>query len=428
MFLHLLALPRVFSPTPLRADSDTAVMLDAIRQAGGLVGVGRWFVGDWLLENGFYRPITSLSLTLDYALYGETAWGYRLTNWLLIGAIVAGTYLLVRLYASRLPSAPFELPEANLLAWLTALALSLQFLGYTQPLVHWSAWWGVGAVLLGVALWNRRVARGASRQDWLWIGLAVGALFWGFERLMDTQYTRLIEWVPSRTALLATALGVWSLYALMQGAEQRRWGWLLTGGGLYLLALGAYEQPVMLVLVVGLLAFGWRAHWQGWGWKVVGIAFSAVVLIAVLRVSLVTTEPTTYQRQQLRSSLSGPIVNIFTELVPPTEQWHYWRVVLPTPEVWLFREPWDRLTALVLYGGVLVAFWQWRGLLGGAWLWHALTFLPMVFLHYFEHYMCLPQVGKTMFDSGLILWGAGIWGKLGHKSAPAPCQSRQNLL
>jgi hypothetical protein len=55
-------------------------MLDAVKQHGTL----RWLFGDWLLENGFYRPISSLSIALDYALYGEAGWGFRLTNWLLM--------------------------------------------------------------------------------------------------------------------------------------------------------------------------------------------------------------------------------------------------------------------------------------------------------------------------------------------------------
>jgi hypothetical protein len=53
--LHLLALPQVFQDIPLHADSDTAVMLDAVQRYGAL----RWLVGDWLLENGFYRPVSS---------------------------------------------------------------------------------------------------------------------------------------------------------------------------------------------------------------------------------------------------------------------------------------------------------------------------------------------------------------------------------
>ncbi len=44
-------------------------MLDAVKQHGAL----RWLFGDWLLENGFYRPVSSLSIALDYALYGEAA-------------------------------------------------------------------------------------------------------------------------------------------------------------------------------------------------------------------------------------------------------------------------------------------------------------------------------------------------------------------
>jgi hypothetical protein len=121
--LHLLVLPQVFVAVPLRADSDTAVMLDAMRASGGLSGAGRWFVGDWFLENGFYRPITCLSLVLDYTLYGERAWGYRFTNWLLMVATALGLMGAVRAFCPsdrfssrrrpRQPQRPHVQPPAN---------------------------------------------------------------------------------------------------------------------------------------------------------------------------------------------------------------------------------------------------------------------------------------------------------------------------
>jgi hypothetical protein len=87
-------------------------------------------------------------------------------------------------------------------------------------------------------------------------------------------------------------------------------------------------------------------------------------------------------------------------------QWQYWRAVGAQLEVLLVdKTGWDHLVGTLLYLGVLAAVLRWRGLLGGAWLWHALAFLPMAFLHFFEHYMYLPQLGKTLFDVGLIAWG-----------------------
>lgn len=382
-------------------------MLDAVRQRGAL----RWLASDWLLENGFYRPISSLSVGLDYALYGESGWGFRLTNWLLMVLTALGVWALVRLYARLVES-----PYADWLALGVGVAFSVQQMGFTSGLARWSAWWFVGAAVLAVWAWHARLRQAtgtrtllASARDFrlsVPMVLAVGALFWGFDRLLTTEYTRLITWVPSRTALLGTLFGVWAMYALLRGAAQRRWGWLALGGGLYLLALGSYEQPITLVAMLGALAFGRRHEWGIWGGRAFAVAALCGVLVFALRFALIPAEPTTYQRQQLRSSLFGPVMGYLTELVPPIGQWQYWSSVGTHFEVLLVdKTGWDNLVGTLLYWGVLVAVVRWRGLLGGAWLWHALTFLPMAFLHFFEHYMYLPQVGKTLFDVGLIAWG-----------------------
>jgi hypothetical protein len=97
--------------------------------------------------------------------------------------------------------------------------------------------------------------------------LAVGAMLWGFHRLMGTEYERLISWVPSRTALLMTALSIWSLYCLLIGLRSRRWDCLLLAVLLYLLALGAYEQAITLLplLAGAYLLAAWDIGQDGLG-------------------------------------------------------------------------------------------------------------------------------------------------------------------
>jgi hypothetical protein len=384
---------------------------------------------------------------LDYAVYGEAGWGFRLTNWLLTALTALGAWTLVRAYA-RLVGNPY----AEWLALGVGVALSLQQTGLTSGVAKWSAWWFVAAVVLLV--WATKtvlppslrfpplregnpvgegssplregnpVGEGSSPlregnpvgavppagrgnlQEGVQTILALGALFWGVDRLLATEYARLITWVPSRTALLGTAFSVWAMYALLRGATGRRWGWLALGGALYLLALGSYEQPITLVAVVSALAFWRRRDWGGWSARAFAVAAVCAVLVVALRFALIPAEPSTYQQQQLRSSLSGPVFTYLTELLPPVGQWQYWRAVGLQLEVLLVdKAGWDHLLGALLYLGVLVAVWRWRGLLGGAWLWHALAFSPMAFLHFFEHYMYLPQLGKTLFDVGLIAWG-----------------------
>lgn len=403
-------------------------MLDAVRDTGGLIGAWRWFLGDWLLENGFYRPISSCSIALDYTLYEEAAWGFRLTNWLLMILTALGAFFLVRAYARLV-----QYPSPDWLALGVATAISLQQTGLIAQLGGWSAWWFVAAATLLTGsrngLWFPRFFqkdKKSSQPDqspnivelepptvtnhrWVALLIAVGALFWGFDRLMETHYMRLILWVPSRTALLGTAFSVWAVYWLLQGVSTRCGRWFGLGGVFYLLALGSYEQPITLVPIVGALALWRRREWGAWGWKACGTVALASMLILALRVSLLPTEPTRYQQQQLRSSLTGPISTYLTELIPPAGQWQYWASIGVNLEVLLVdKRGWDNLVGALLYLGVLGAIGRNRALLGGAFVWHALTFLPMAFLHFFEHYMYLPQLGKTLFDVGLIASGAQI--------------------
>lgn len=403
-------------------------MLDAVRDTGGLIGAWRWFLGDWLLENGFYRPISSCSIALDYTLYEEAAWGFRLTNWLLMILTALGAFFLVRAYARLV-----QYPSPDWLALGVATAISLQQTGLIAKLGNWSAWWFVTAAALLIGFRHGlRIPRFAQKDKnpsqpdqlphtvepepptvtnrrWVALLIAVGALFWGFDRLMETHYMRLILWVPSRTALLGTAFSVWAVYWLLQGVSTRCGRWFGLGGVFYLLALGSYEQPITLVPIVGALALWRRREWGAWGWKACGTVALASMLILALRVSLLPTEPTRYQQQQLRSSLTGPISTYLTELIPPAGQWQYWASIGVNLEVLLVdKRGWDNLVGALLYLGVLGAIGRNRALLGGAFVWHALTFLPMAFLHFFEHYMYLPQLGKTLFDVGLIASGAQI--------------------
>jgi hypothetical protein len=459
--LHQLVLPHVFVAVPLRADSDTAVMLDAIRASGGLSGAWRWFVGDWFLENGFYRPITCLSLVLDYTLYGERAWGYRLTNWLLMVVTALGLMWAVRAFARQI-----GFPFADALASLSALMFSLQQTGLTSLFRGWSDWWFVVGLLLVVLLvyfaplptspvnggetqtpspstgragvgaapspragragvgaedTQKLSCKGLPTKAWLWrLALAAGAMLWGFHRLMGTEYERLIGWVPSRTALLMTALSLWSLYCLLIGLQHRRWGCLLLALLLYLLALGAYEQAITLLpLLLGLILYQ-RGTSGRMGWVAGAGVLGATALIVGLRLMLIPLELSRYQHQQLRSSLSGPLWDYFSELIPPVRDWHYWQVALPEPSLWLFKEPWDHLVMLMAYAGVLVAFYrQWR-LFGSLLLWQAITFLPMTFLHQFEHYHYLPQLGETTLDVALLLTAITIITERERSTAPPP--------
>jgi hypothetical protein len=59
---------------------DTRVILQRLQQPHS---VWAWFVGDWVLGNGFYRPLPSVLYQMDYWLWGDDLLRWKWTNGLL---------------------------------------------------------------------------------------------------------------------------------------------------------------------------------------------------------------------------------------------------------------------------------------------------------------------------------------------------------
>jgi len=407
LFANLPGLVQVVANAPLRTDTDTAAMLNAMRDTGGIAGWWRWFTGDWFLHNGFYRPTTCLSLLLDYTLYGETGWGYRLTNWLLALLTALGSYGLLRGFAHRWLSPPLtEERHAQAFALAGAVILSLQQTNALHSVQRLSVWWWILVWLLvtgyphSLPAWKSRL-----RAHWWQIGLGIGAFFWGWDRLVHSDFERLIVWVPSRTALLATCLTVWSLRSFLHWGETGRTRYLLAAGLLDAGACGAYEQPLTAVPLVIVLAFAVRREWRWRAWVAPGIVVAIALASVALRLTLLPPTISGYQQQQLRSSPTLATRHLLQTLVPVLTHYQYWKTTGFDPYLFFFKDAWDTLAADLAFVGVLVAFWRWRRWFGWWLLWQGVTYLPMSFLHPFEHYYYLPQVGQNAVDLALVAWG-----------------------
>jgi hypothetical protein len=87
------------APGPgLLEDTDTATLLRVVQERNSPLS---WFLGDWPLENHFYRPVSTLLFEADRAMYGKDAAGYGTTNALLAMACVAALFWFVRELTDR---------------------------------------------------------------------------------------------------------------------------------------------------------------------------------------------------------------------------------------------------------------------------------------------------------------------------------------
>ncbi|MCS6830222.1 MAG: hypothetical protein NZ749_06205 [bacterium] len=407
---NLPGLRQVVANAPLRSDTDTAAMLDAMRETGGLAGWWQWLTGDWFLHNGFYRPTTCLSLLIDYTLYDESGWGYRLTNWLLAVLTAMGFYLILHWLARRWLSHLFvEEWQFGLFAVAGAVALSLQQTSALYPLRVISAWWVIGlyVVVVGTLLhvWRSETWQALLRKHGWQFWLAAGAFFWGWDRAVHSGFGRLIVWVPSRTALLATCLVVWSIWSLIRWGGSGRCRHLIASGLLYAAALGAYEQPLTIVPLAAVLAFAMRKEWGARAWAALGVFTTLAVAYLALRFALLPVALSGYQQQQLRSNPTLGVLHLLQTLLPVLIHFRYWMTVGFSPYLFFFEDAWHTLIADLAFLGVLAACWRSWQWFGWWLLWQGATYLPMSLLHPFEHYYYLPQLGQSAMDLALVAWG-----------------------
>lgn len=124
----------------------------------------------------------------------------------------------------------------------------------------------------------------------------------------------------------------------------------------------------------------------------------------LLRFTLLPAEVSGYQQQQLRSSPALAVWHFVQMLVPVLGHYQYWANNGLNLYLFFFKSAWDILITDLAFLGVLVAVWRSRRWFGWWLLWQGVTYLPMSFLHPFEHYYYLPQVGQNAVDVALMAW------------------------
>jgi hypothetical protein len=409
-------LNRASDPSMLR-DTDTKVLLHAIRVRQDPLS---WFTGDWPLENHFYRPVSTLFFELDNRLYGDNAAGYGLTNALLCVACVLLLFWLVR-----------ELTDSPLISGSCAVLFALWHFGGAWFLYQGLWYLTVLALLGGLFRHGFRIQAYAAAPLLL--------LFLQSEVLgVMPLYERMVAWLPGRTASVMTlfALPCLAAYAryerlgaqrrerppltpldppatrntVVAGASRRRnqIGWGLLSVVMLALALGSYEQAVMLpaALLGVALTMRFQRFEVRFGWQ--AVFWSVLFGYLALRHALVPSAPSGYQLQQFRDG-TGVYLSILDYVFPALTGVPGLLASLEAgPLILLTSGPYGHILS---FANNVTAFVQARRtfiLPLAGWALSSLTYLPMAWLNQFDHYHYLPMALRTILVVGL----AGIAGRL----------------
>lgn len=410
------------SPNLLR-DSDTAVLLNAIQERNNALS---WFVGDWPLENHFYRPVVTLLFEADHALFGSNASGYGRTNALLAAGCVLLTFFFVRSWTHN--------------GWQGSLAAIILCLWLVRRNVDFE----LPVALFGGLVWALSLIRQATLLSGL---LAFGGIWLIGEELqaLAPLRFRIVEWLPGRTASCMTVFALLSATWFVIGMRSRpskpqpasaidvpatkstaiattgsKPGVWIASAVCLLAALGSYEQAVVVpFLLIG--AWWWmrRTHNVGSAWLIPVACLAAYLAV---RLAWVPLEASGYQAQQYRSG-PGVAWSILDYLLPGLRSLnalHFysegWPHLLLTPG--FLQVLITGIVGTVLFVFLAVRYRQYSGF----WLWPAsvVAFLPMAWLKPFEHYHLLPMV----FRAGFLAWLIGVVGGwVASAISPRPIQA-----
>ncbi|MCW5937574.1 MAG: hypothetical protein KIT11_09745 [Fimbriimonadaceae bacterium] len=374
------------SPSLLQ-DSDTREILRVTSNRPPLY----WFLHDWPLENHFYRPVSTLTFELDRRIDPGTGEAFARTNAVSAAVAVFLVYLVTSLITTQRNVGLFATGVFTF--WLSPLDLSLL-----------QNWGGSLAVAVAIGL----IGRGTSLlKSFKWAG---ATLFVVLMTMPEANlYQGVVNWIPGRTASLATVMALGALAIVLTGARKESpvIVWSLLTFLCSLLALLCYEQAVAIPIVCAL----WISASKGTTLMKRGLVLGGLLSLAVYifaRLAFVPTAISTYQGQQLRS-VEGTVRNILDTLVPGfTESNRIAATLDLLPSLLLTGQWWISLAAMLAPFAGLALIAEQRGLkeAGAFYLAFVVTFLPVAFLKFFDHYYFMPLAFKAMFVAwfGLLLW------------------------
>ncbi len=422
----------IHSRSPLLLqDTDTHVLLARLQERHN---IWSWFSTDWPLQNHFYRPIAALSFSIDSSLWGNNAAGFGLSSATLCALCVLVVFWLAREWtdspgvcaASAMLFAIWHLPISiswDLIAWVLSGVIALIGIARHGPKV--SAY--LPAVLATMFLATELI--GIHRAEaplgfyggvMAWLPSRTATLMTLFCLCALASYVRFERLGATRIAPALSAIDLPATKSQSVGAIPRgTWLWFLLAIFFEGLALGSYEQAVMLPAILTLAALvlknSFKVRWQLLTvfWVVLGGYF-------LLRHAVLPSGPSTYQDQQMRTSLSS-FLSIADYVLPGFRYAPAWWSALGLGTVILLSSLfWSFPLQVAGNAFAYLRVFRSRRVAVGLWLASIGAFLPMAFLKPFPHYHYWAMSMRSIF---VMLLAGAIWKMAASAVSPLALQA-----
>ena len=400
----------------LLKDTDTAFLVMKLNQYHNPL---RWFTHDWPLENHFYRPVSTLFFELDNRLHQGDGNAFGLTNalicclatlclyWLLceikrsIPVAVAGTWI----FASwTLGNWFFGFWWPSLLAWIPwiALALIVARMIVTKKFLWNSLFVALGGFFIWGQLANSQINLSRDTMNWLPGRTATSMTIFALIALASyVRFERL--GAPSRTAPEPTPLDPPATRSSSQNEEPKNaWGWFLVSCLATALALGAYEQAVMIPALIFILGIWLRISGRQTRFAFQIVFWAILVGYILYRVQIIPVKPSGYQKQQFRDG-PGLWIDTFNYLFPGLFGLLTSFTALSSGIFILFTDTfWTPIFGFLANASAWVTVRKRFLLTLAALLMGFFAYLPMAFLKQFGHYHYFPAAMMTLFVISLF--------------------------
>jgi hypothetical protein len=403
----MLARPR---SNNLLLDTDTAYLLKKLTEVNN---PWHWFTHDWPLGNHFYRPISTILFEFDHRLHQSSGEGFGLTQAMICCLATLSLAWLVTEFTK-------SLGQGIVAAWIFALWSTNGWI--FRPNIDSLLLYAPPTLSIVVAIATIKFKKPLVSA----ITPCLGLLF--LPTLASSVSSKLagdtLFWLPGRTATSMTIFAFCSIAAYLRferlngertpeplptaldlpatrtssqaKSSSLSIGWFWYGISLtsMALALGCYEQAVMIPFVIIAAGFWLRRTGVQTRFSFQFPFWMILFAYTIARLQFVPIGPSGYQQQQFRSG-PGVVIDLLAYIIPPLfPTFNYLKAVFTD-----FTENYMILLDITIWA-VLLRFASYVGFWSSikkdcklpllAIIMAMLAFLPMAFLKEFGHYHYFP--------------------------------------